>query len=75
MTSSPPHDFGLTGDHSSDTADDARNWGATWATNFFSWDTVPWTGQREKEGLCVFVGILKDFGILMKTLSHYSKYV
>ena len=28
-----------------------------------------------KEGLCVFVGVLRDFGILMKTLSHYSKSV
>ena len=33
------------------------------------------TGQREKEGLCASVGILKDFSILMKTLSHYSKSV
>ena len=33
------------------------------------------TLQREKEGLCVSVGILKDFSILMKTLSHYSKSV
>ena len=39
---------------------------------FFSWDTVPKTRQREKEGLHAFVGILKDFSILMKTLSHYS---
>ena len=36
---------------------------------------LPQTGQREKEGLCVFVGILKDFSILMKSLSHYSKSV
>ena len=36
---------------------------------------VPQTGQREKEALCAFVGILKDFSILMKTLSHYSKSV
>ena len=35
----------------------------------------PQTGEREKEGLRVSVGILKDFGILMKTLSHYSKSV
>ena len=26
-----------------------------------------------KEGLCVLVGFLRDFGILMKTLSHYSQ--
>ena len=25
-----------------------------------------------KEGLCVMVGVLRDFGILMKTLNHYS---
>ena len=64
-----PHGFGLTGDRGGDTADGA------WITDFyfFSWDAVPQTGQREKEGLCVFVGILKDFSILMKTLSHYSK--
>ena len=31
------------------------------------------TGQREKEGLCVSVGILDDLSVLMKTLSHYSK--
>ena len=35
----------------------------------------PQTGEREKEGLRVSVGILKDFSILMKTLSHYSKSV
>ena len=29
-------------------------------------------GQRGKEGLCTSVGILRDFGISMKTLSHYS---
>ena len=36
---------------------------------------IPQTGQREKEGLCAFVGILKDFSILMKTLSHYCESV
>ena len=35
----------------------------------------PRLDRGEKEGLCVFVGILKDFSILMKTLSHYSKSV
>ena len=34
-----------------------------------------WTRPREREGLCASVGILKDFSILMKTLSHYSKSV
>ena len=37
--------------------------------------TVPRTGQRGKEGLCASVGILKDFSIVMKTLSQYSKSV
>ena len=37
-----------------------------------SFPAVPRTGQREKEGLCAFVGILRDFSILMKTLRHYS---
>ena len=27
-------------------------------------------GQRKD---CVFLGVLRDFGILMKTLSHYSE--
>ena len=40
-----------------------------------SFPAVPWTGQREKVGLCAFVGILKDFSILMKTLRYYSKSV
>ena len=35
----------------------------------------PELGKGEKEGLCAFVGILKNFSILMKTLSHYSKSV
>ena len=30
----------------------------------------PRLGRGGKEGLCVFVGILRDFGILIKTLSH-----
>ena len=33
----------------------------------------PGLGKGEKEGLCASVGILKDFSILTKTLSHYSK--
>ena len=32
-------------------------------------------GKEGKEGLCTFVGILRDFGISMKTLSHHSKSV
>ena len=30
----------------------------------------PGLGKAGKEGLFVFVGVLRDFGILMKTLSH-----
>ena len=41
---------------------------------FLRYGTPDW-GRREKEGLCASVGILKDFSILMKTLSHYSKSV
>ena len=32
----------------------------------------PWLGKGGKERLCVFVGVLRDFGILTKILSHYS---
>ena len=32
----------------------------------------PGLGKGGKEGLCVFVAVLRNFGILMKTLSHYS---
>ena len=32
----------------------------------------PRPGKGRKEGLRVFVGILRDFEVLMKTLSHYS---
>ena len=35
----------------------------------------PRLGKGEKEGLYAFVGILKDFSILLKALSHYSKFV
>ena len=37
----------------------------------FSEVWYPGLGRRGRKG-CVFVGILKDFSILMKTLSHYS---
>ena len=39
---------------------------------FLRYDTLDWA-KVGKEGLCVFVGVLRDFGILTKTLSHYSK--
>ena len=72
-----PHGFGLTGDCGSHTTG-SHTTGAGILNHrllflFLRYGTR--TGQREKEGLCVFVGILKDFSILMKTLSHYSKSV
>ena len=72
-----PHGFGLTGDCGSHTTG-SHTTGAGILNHrllflFLRYGTL--TGQREKEGLCVFVGILKDFSILMKTLSHYSKSV
>ena len=56
-----------------DTADGAGSLNHRLLLLFLRYGTL--TGQREKEGLCAFVGILKDFSILMKTLSHYSKSV
>ena len=35
----------------------------------------PGLGKGGKEGLCASVGILKNFSILMMTLSDYSKSV
>ena len=54
--------------------------GATRATDFYSFPEIRYPrlvglGKGGKEGLCVFVGVLRDFRILMKTLSHYSKSV
>ena len=46
-----------------------------WTSTFFPEIRCPSLGKGEKEGLCVFVGILKNFSILMKTLSYYSKSV
>ena len=37
----------------------------------FSEIRYPRLGRGERKD-CVFVGVLKDFGISMKTLSHYS---
>ena len=47
----------------------------SWTSTSFPEIQYPRLGQRKKEGLCASVGILKDFSILMKTLSHYSKSV
>ena len=40
---------------------------------FLRYSTPDWAKGGRKD--CVFVGVLRDFGILMKTLSHYSKSV
>ena len=77
-----------TGDPSSTADGGAGNRGrpASWARNTGKnqglpepWTSISfpeiwyaWLGKGGKEGLCVFVGVLRDFGILMKTLSHYS---
>ena len=72
-----PHGSGLTGDCGSDTVDAARTEGLPepWTSTFFPDIQYPGLGKGEKEGLCAFVGILNNFSILMKTLSHYSKSV
>ena len=69
-----PHGFGLTGDCGSRTADGAGNLNHGLLPLFLRYGTPP-TGQREREGLCASVGVLEDFNILLKTLSHYSKSV
>ena len=71
------HAFGLTGDGGSNTADGAGTEGLPepWTSTSFPDIRYPRLGKGEKEGLCAFVGILKNFRILMKTLSHYSKCV
>ena len=70
-----PHDSGVTGDHSSDTADGAGTKGLPEPRTSISFPEIRYPGlsKGEREGLCAFVGILKNFSILMKTLSHYSK--
>ena len=72
-----PHGSGLTGDRSSDTSDGAGTEGLPEPRTSTSFPEIwyPGLGKGEKEGLCAFVGILKNFSILMKTLSHYSKSV
>ena len=70
-----PHGSGLTGDRGSDTVDGARTQGLPepWTSTSFPEIRYPRLGKGEKEGLRALVGILKNFNILMKTLSHYSK--
>ena len=69
-----PHGFGLPGECSSHTADGAGILNHGTSTSFPE-IRYPRLGKGEKEGLWAFVGILKNFSILMKTLSHYSKSV
>ena len=71
------HGSGLIGDCGGDSADGAGTKGLPepWTSMSFPEIQYPRLGKGEKEGLCAFVGILKNFIILMKTLSHYSKSV
>ena len=57
----------------SDTADGAGTLNYELLLLFLRYGTPDWV--REKEGFCASVGILKDFSILVKTLSHYFKSV
>ena len=72
-----PHGFGLTGDCGSNTADGARTKGLPepWTSTSFPEVRYPGLDKGEKEGQCASVGMLKNFSILMKTLSHYSRSV
>lgn len=72
-----PHGSGLTGDHDGDTVDGAGTEGLPEPQTSTPSPETRYlrVGKGEKEGLCAFVGILKDFSVLMKTLSHYSKTV
>ena len=72
-----PHGFGLTGDHGGDPAAGARTEGLPEprTSTSFPETRYPRLGKGEKERLCASVGILKNFSILVKTLSHYSKSV
>ena len=72
-----PHGSGLTGDHGGNTVDGAGTEGLPepQTSTSFPETRYPGLGKGEKEGLRALVGILKNFNILMKTLSHYSKSV
>ena len=83
-----PYRFVLTGDQGGNTADGVGDHGrpASWARitgkirglpepqTSISFPEIwyPCLGKGGKEELCVFWGILRDFGILTNTLSHYS---
>ena len=69
-----PHGSGLTGDHGSDTADGAGTKGLPEPRTSISFPEIWYPGLGTGRGKdCTFMGILKNFSILMKTLSHYSK--
>ena len=71
-----PHGSGLTEDCVSDTADGARTEGLPEPRTSTSFPEMQYPGLgtgRGKDG--AFVGILEDFSILMKTLSHHYKSV
>ena len=67
-----PHGFGLTGGCSSHTADGAGSLNHRLLLLFLRHGTPD---GALGEGRTASVGILKDFSILLKTLSHYSKFV
>ena len=67
-----PHGFGLTGDCRRHTIDGARSLNHGLLLLFLRYSALDWA-ERGKD--CASVGILEDFNILMKTLSHYSKSV
>ena len=66
------HGFGLTGDCSSHTADGARSLNHGLLLPFLRHYPGLGTGRGKD---CASVGILEDFSILLKSLSHYSKSV
>ena len=72
-----PHVSRLTRDHGGNTADGSGTKGLPEPRTSTSFPEIryPRLGKGEKEGLYAFVGILKNFSVLMKTLSHYSKSV
>ena len=68
-----PHGFGVTGDPGGDTADGARSLNHRLLLLFLRYGIPDWS---EREGrTSASAGILKDFSILMKTLSHYSVFI
>ena len=69
-----PHGSGLTGDHGGNRADGAGILNHGLLLLSLRYGTPDWAGWG-KEGLCASVSILKDFSILMKTLSNYYKSV